>query len=542
MKKLRTKLKDIFCIFAMVFGGIGCVSLLLSLPLIFVSDDVSQKGIAAFSLLLTAALFAALFALGVSLRSKNADAKASAAPETQPAESSVQPEEAQPVKETETAPPAETPEQKSPVQKEPAASSPYPQKNYEAADEDFVRALRDGPLYTIFSEQTHFVMTDLSAMFLLFPKKEDAETYVRDSGQKALSVLTLPSVHRSEVLGACRCAGFTHAAIYAGHGVYQKAPFSLLERVWPLLPPMGLGIANPDVLPNLYSWIIQEDYTKRKFTQNGETPEEFWLSHLHEKLTASTAHLLDNPLTLPVVWNNQGEPSVQALPVKTAEGETVIPVYTDRFALEHHLKAPADCVAIPRLLNDVLQNMKGHPEISGVLLNPGRENIFLSRAVLKEAETHRIRSRPEAAARANRLSKPVRQPTPEHRLYLTPILFDGETEGPEEPDLVLHVWPKAGQLFQQGHKLVLRQPLPEGLHPAKQVDARTMHGRLIKNPKTGMEFVPLYSTLDPIYKVYGENARLSVITFGEAMQLSRPYAGVILEPGPHQHILLNMKP
>ena len=91
-------------------------------------------------------------------------------------------------------------------------------------------------------------------------------------------------------------------------------------------------------------------------------------------------------------------------------------------------------------------------------------------------------------------------------------------------------------------QLVTEQPLPEGLHPAKNVDARTMHGRLIKNPKTGMEFVPLYSTLDPIYKVYGENVRLSVITFGEAMQLSRPFAGVILEPGPHQHVILNMKP
>ena len=47
--------------------------------------------------------------------------------------------------------------------------------------------------------------------------------------------------------------------------------------------------------------------------------------------------------------------------------------------------------------------------------------------------------------------------------------------------------------------------------------------------------------LDPIYKVYGQNVRLSVITFGEAVQLSRHFAGVILEPGANQHIILNMK-
>ena len=219
MKKFFAKIKRSFSIFCMAFGGIGCASLVFSLPLVIVSDDVDNKAATFFILLLTVALFAALFAMGVSLyvKKKNTETTTPVQDAPTPASEEPTPAETAPAAEVQKPAPAESvvsevtahvKETTAETPKEPAAPSPYPQKNFIDADEEFIRSLAGRTLYTIYTEETHFVLTDLAFILLLFPKKEDAETYVRHSGQKALSVLELNDFNRVEILGACLCAGY----------------------------------------------------------------------------------------------------------------------------------------------------------------------------------------------------------------------------------------------------------------------------------------------------------------------------------------------
>lgn len=523
----------------MVFGGIGCVSLLFSIPMVFMSDDIDEKLLTVLALLLCVALFAAVFALGFYLRDKRPAAQK--APDTKtelPAEKPAQKSEPQPVK---ADPPASEPvAEPSP----PAPEKPiYPEPEFTEATPEFLQTLEKSTLYTIRASYIGSVLVRLTGEFLLFPHRGEAETYVRQSGLDTLSVQEIPFLKRNEILSACRCAGYTTACIYAGNGVYRKATFKQLEAAFHLPPVQSCGIAIPGLMERFHSYQIQIDHMARKQKQTGQGPQEFWLKHMNEFLTSYTAMLLDAPLTLPMIWDEKDKPEVRLIPMKNKDGKTVLHVYSDRFAVEQHFGAPRDCVAVPRLLHDTLQNLKSHAEISGVVLNPGRESIYISREVILNAEYHRNhlddKTYAEESPYAKLLHQPTRQPTPRHRLYLMPVLFEGETTAPDEPDTALHIWPEAAALMVNGERLVLRRKLPEDRVPVQKPDTRVMHGHLIKNPKTGMEFVPLYSSAEPLLKVFGENARLSVISFGEAMRLSRGYTGVILEPGPNQHIIFN---
>ena len=67
----------------MVFGGIGCVSLLFSIPMVFVSDDVDEKLFTVIALLLCVSVFAAAFALGFYLRDKRPAAQKTPAAKTE---------------------------------------------------------------------------------------------------------------------------------------------------------------------------------------------------------------------------------------------------------------------------------------------------------------------------------------------------------------------------------------------------------------------------------------------------------------------------
>ena len=116
-------------------------------------------------------------------------------------------------------------------------------------------------------------------------------------------------------------------------------------------------------------------------------------------------------------------------------------------------------------------------------------------------------------------------------LFLMPMLYDGDPYVLPAPDRALHIWPKAGEMLQQGAKLLCTDGIPEGYAPATAPGPSAMHGRLLKNSQSGTEYVPLFFSFQAMFQIFGPNIRVSIISFAEAQELCKECAGIVLGPG-----------
>ena len=167
---------------------------------------------------------------------------------------------------------------------------------------------------------------------------------------------------------------------------------------------------------------------------------------------------------------------------------------------------------------------------SEMLLGPYRGKINAGKMYIYDVLKKTDRSKPAKVAPA--------QDTPENKLYWAPAIYDGDPLVLAAPDYEIHVFPGAAQLIEQGMKY---GPIPAGYGFATKPSGRAMHLRLVRNPASGVEMVPLFTDINMLLRIFSPNTRVSLVDYQTAcrfcLQDKNRCAGIIIDPGKENKII-----
>ncbi len=114
-------------------------------------------------------------------------------------------------------------------------------------------------------------------------------------------------------------------------------------------------------------------------------------------------------------------------------------------------------------------------------------------------------------------------------LFLAPMCFDGDDPRASVRDRDLHATVGAKRLYAINQHIVTHGN--PGYRLAKKADNRRIHLRTLIYNKTKEEWVPLFTDFTKLLPVFGQNSRVTIISFGEARQMAGPYKGIVINPG-----------
>ena len=114
-------------------------------------------------------------------------------------------------------------------------------------------------------------------------------------------------------------------------------------------------------------------------------------------------------------------------------------------------------------------------------------------------------------------------------LFLAAMCYEGEDPNAPVRDRDLHATVGAKRLYALNQHIVTHGN--PGYRLAKKADSRRLHLRTIIYNKTKEEWVPLFTDFTRLLPVFGQNYRVTLISFAEARQMAKTCKGIVINPG-----------
>ena len=114
-------------------------------------------------------------------------------------------------------------------------------------------------------------------------------------------------------------------------------------------------------------------------------------------------------------------------------------------------------------------------------------------------------------------------------LFLAAMCYEGEDPNVSVRDRDLHATVGAKRLYALNQHIVTHGN--PGYRLAKKADSRRVHLRTIIYNETKEEWVPLFTDFTRLLPVFGQNYRVTVISFAEARQMAKHCKGIMINPG-----------
>lgn len=114
-------------------------------------------------------------------------------------------------------------------------------------------------------------------------------------------------------------------------------------------------------------------------------------------------------------------------------------------------------------------------------------------------------------------------------LFLAAMCYEGEDPNAAVHDRTLHATVGSKRLYSINENIVTHGN--PGYRLTRQNDSRRIHLRTIIYNKTKEEWVALFTDFTKLLPVFGQNSRVTIISFAEARQMAKPYKGLVINPG-----------
>ena len=232
------------------------------------------------------------------------------------------------------------------------------------------------PVYTVNAQTTALPFVDADSSFFLFTNKAAAEAAV--SGHTGwLEVFEITPEHFNTLFCELFCTGYKLANINGKtkvkiEDVYETKPISAYGNIC-----VESCVRMIDYQQTRASLIANAVEEKRKDLTEDEA------DHLNRQSYAVSTSLLKETLLVPAEQKN-GSIIVSVPLVHFADGEQCVGLFTDQGAVNRYYKKAVSCVAFPGLIKDQYNRIKNNSTVSGILINPGREEYKMTKSMLKQ--------------------------------------------------------------------------------------------------------------------------------------------------------------
>lgn len=238
--------------------------------------------------------------------------------------------------------------------------------------EELLSRLRKSPLFSIYCISTNRPLKFSNGYFYIFTNSRLAQLNAADD-PAGLTVVRITPETFDRVFASYYCTGYTSVKI-------DGVAIVSLSDLFPNNDPRKYGKINVDICEQMITY----KQTAASYNSSARKNNRELYSWEKEKLSSASWKLanclLNSELLLPAKSEN-GSLSEMFVPlVKFADGRKSLGLFTDIFAVSDYYGKPRPTVALPNLIRDQYKNVKN--DISGILINPGREEYMLTKDML----------------------------------------------------------------------------------------------------------------------------------------------------------------
>ena len=233
------------------------------------------------------------------------------------------------------------------------------------------------PVYTIYATVTNlpFVLQDGS--FLLYSNRKMAEVTIQNSGFDWVEIHEIKPENFNSSFCEYFCTGYQSVNINGQtkvkiEDIYETKPIELYGNV--CIESCTRMVDYKQTQAMLISRAKKEN---RNLNENEN-------KQLNQQSYAVSMSLLKSPLLLLADVENGMPKSISVPTVSFADGRKFIGLFTDQGAVNGYYQKAMSCVAFPNLICDQYKQCNNDASISGILINPGREEYMITKEMLKQ--------------------------------------------------------------------------------------------------------------------------------------------------------------
>ena len=233
------------------------------------------------------------------------------------------------------------------------------------------------PVYTIYATVTNLPLVLKDGSFLLYSNRKLAEATIQNCGLDWVELHEINPENFNSSICEYFCTGYQSVNINGQtkvkiEDVYETKPLEAYGNTC-----IESCIRMVDYKQTCAMLIARAKKEKRNLNENE-------IKQLNQQSYAVSVSLLKSSLLLLAEVENGIPKSIYVPSVSFADGRKFIGLFTDQGAVNGYYQQAMSCVVFPNLICDQYEQCKNDDSISGILINPGREEYMITKEMLKQ--------------------------------------------------------------------------------------------------------------------------------------------------------------
>lgn len=236
-------------------------------------------------------------------------------------------------------------------------------------------------VYTIYATVNNLPFVAQDGSLLLYSNKKMAEITIQNSNLDWLEIFEITPELFNTAFCEYFCTGYQSVNINGQTKVK-------IEDVYETKSIGTYGNICVESCTRMIDYKQTQAMFISKAKEDNRNLNENEIKQLNQQSYAVSVSLLKNSLLLPAETENGMPKNISAPLVSFADGRKFIGLFTDQGAINGYYKKPISCVAFPNLISDQYKQCKDDNAISGILINPGREEYMMTKEMLSQLFTN----------------------------------------------------------------------------------------------------------------------------------------------------------
>lgn len=240
-----------------------------------------------------------------------------------------------------------------------------------------LKGLSAFPVYTINAKVTALPYVKQDGSLLLYTNKKMAELTASNSSIDWIEVFEITPQCFNAVFCEYFCTGYKAVNIN-GETIVK------IEDIYETKPISAYGNICVESCVRMIDYKQTAAMINSKAKSENRNLNEDEIKHLNRQSYAVSVSLLKNTLCLPVKAENEMVKNIVVPFVYFEDGEKFIGLFTDQGALNRYYRKSVSSVVLPDLIRDQYNKIKNDDTVSGILINPGREEYMMTKEMLSQ--------------------------------------------------------------------------------------------------------------------------------------------------------------
>ena len=233
------------------------------------------------------------------------------------------------------------------------------------------------PIYTIYTTVNNLPFVAQDGSLLLYSNKKMAEMTIQNSNIDWLEIFEISPELFNTAFCEYFCTGYQSVNINGQTKVK-------IEDIYETKPIEAYGNVCIESCTRMIDYKQTQAMIVSKAKEENRNLNDDEIKQLNRQSYAVSVSLLKTSLLLPAEIDNGVLKTISVPLVSFADGRKFIGLFTDQGAINGYFKKTVSCVAFPDLISDQYNECKDDTNISGILINPGREEYMMTKEMLTQ--------------------------------------------------------------------------------------------------------------------------------------------------------------